>query len=142
MYSVVSCLKCRRHRIIDRSAESSACPYCGTPNIHKDMRPIFQSDSQNEAREVLSELSGFVPSKEPKQQTLDSDPLSTLVYRYETCRDPHERLELLAKGLTDIFGTFDGDDIAKVDPKDPEKLLKAMQDLCMAYEVRYGRYKA
>jgi hypothetical protein len=106
------------------------------------MRAIFQSESQNEAREALSELSGFVPSRGPKQQTLDSDPLSTLVYRYERCRDPHERLELLAKGLTGIFGTFDEADIAQVDPKGPEKLLKAMLDLCMAYEVKYGRYRA
>ncbi|MDR0524174.1 MAG: hypothetical protein LBG62_07145 [Candidatus Methanoplasma sp.] len=141
MYAIVACLGCRRHRIADRSAASSACPFCGRADEHRLMRSAFESGSQEEARAVLAEMTGFVRPP-PAQKTLDSDPLSSLAFRYERCRDPEERATLLAKGLTEIFGTFDEADIAKIDPRSPGKILKAMSDHGIAYEVGYGRFKA
>jgi hypothetical protein len=142
MFAVVACGKCKRYRMIDRSSLSSVCPFCNENGEHRYMRVIFQDKSQAEVRGALAELSGFVPEKENKQRTLDSDPFSTLVYRYEHCSDITEKLEILAKGLTEIFGTFSEEEISKVDPKNPEKLLSAMLELCIAHEVKYGRYRA
>ncbi|MDR0888086.1 MAG: hypothetical protein LBM39_02740 [Candidatus Methanoplasma sp.] len=141
MFAIVACGNCKRYRVIDRSSQSSKCPFCNDNGEHKYMRIVFQDESQTAVREALGELSGYVPEKE-KQRTLDSDPFSTLVYRYEHCSDITEKLEILAKGLTAIYGTFTEDEISQVDPKNPEKLLRAMLELCIAHEVKYGRYSA
>ncbi len=140
-YAVISCGKCKRERIIDRSSSSSKCPYCGAGADHKKVSIIFEDRSQDRAREALAHLHSFdLPEK--KKSGVDHDPLSTLIYRYEKCTDLQKRMGLVSKGLTDIFGTFTLEDIEKIDEKNAEKLLKAMLELCYVYEVEHGRYRA
>jgi len=142
-YAIISCVKCKRERIIDRSSSSSKCPYCGAGVDHKDAAVIFEDKDQRAVRDALAQLHSFdLPEKKKKRKAVDHDPLSTLVYRYERCTDPQKRMELVAKGLTDLFGTFTLEDLEKVDEKNAEKLLGTMLELCLVYEVEYGKYRA
>ncbi|MDR0309272.1 MAG: hypothetical protein LBH88_00735 [Candidatus Methanoplasma sp.] len=140
-YAIISCGKCKRQRMIDRSSSSSACPYCNNTETHKGIRVIFEDKDQNVVREVLTKVHPF-KVQEKKRSGTDPDPLSTVVYRYEHCRDLQSRVKLLSRGLTDIYGTFTLEDIEKVDEKNAEKLLKTMLELCLVHEVKYGRYRA
>lgn len=141
-YAIVTCRKCRNNRIIDRSSSSSKCPYCSTAAEHKELRILFEDNDQSVVREALSQLNGFEPPPQKERPAVDHDPFSTLVYKYEKCRDLQDRMDLLSKGLTEIFGTFTLEDIEKVDPKNAEKMLKAMVDLCLIHETEYGRFRA
>ncbi|MCL1811483.1 MAG: hypothetical protein FWG41_04640 [Methanomassiliicoccaceae archaeon] len=141
-YAVVSCRKCKRDRMIDRSSSSSACPYCGTTAEHRGLAILFEHKDQNVVRGVLTQQHPFGAPEKKKRQGVDPDPLSTLVYRYENCTEPRKRIVLLSKGLTEICGTFTLEDVEKVDEKNAEKLLSTMLELCLVYEVEYGRYSA
>lgn len=141
-YGIITCRKCKSHRIADLSSRSSKCPYCGVTDEHKGLKIIFQDESQAVVRDALSQLSVFDIPTQKKRSDVDHDPLSTLIYRYEKCSDLQERLIILSEGLTRIFETFTLDDIEKIDPKNSEKLLKTMLDQCLIYEVKYGRYRA
>lgn len=140
-YAIVSCRNCKNNRIIDRSSTSSKCPYCSTSAEHKELRILFEDKSQSVVREALSQLSGFEPPPKKEKPAVDHDPLSTLIYRYEKCSDLPERMNILSKGLTEIYGTFTLEDMERVDPKNAEKMLGTMLDLCIIYEVKYGRYR-
>jgi len=140
-YAIITCSNCKQRRIIDRSAISSKCPRCGTQAEHKGLRVIFENKDQNAVREVLTRMSGtHVPEKKSKGP--DSDPLSTLIYKYENCSGLEEKMALLSKGLTDIYGTFSIEDIKKIDEKNAVKLLNAMLEQCYIHEIKYGRYSA
>ncbi|AIZ56767.1 hypothetical protein Mpt1_c08910 [Candidatus Methanoplasma termitum] len=140
-YAIVSCGKCKRQRMIDRSATSSKCPYCSTSAEHKGLAVIFEDKDQNVVRDVLTGMHPFdVPEK--KRSKIDHDPLSTLIYKYEHASDLEEKMELLSKGLTKIYDTFTIADVEKIDEKNAEKMLKAMSERGYVHEVKYGRYRA
>ncbi|MCL2032961.1 MAG: hypothetical protein FWG96_06835 [Methanomassiliicoccaceae archaeon] len=140
-YAIISCSKCRRRRIIDRSSSSSICPYCSGTEEHKGLRVIFENKDQSVVRDALMRTHHIgIPEK--KRTGADPDPLSTIIYRYEACKDLQEKMTLVSKGLTDLYGTFTLEDIEKIDEKNAEKLLSAMLELCLVREVRYGRYSA
>ena len=141
-YAIVSCRKCRRQRMIDRSSASSKCPFCGTAAEHKGLAIIFENRDQNIVRDALTQLHSFDIPEKKNNKGIDRDPLSTLVYRYENCTDLQKRMELVSRGLTDIFGEFTLEDIEKIDEKNAAKLLSAMLEQCYAHEVRHGRYRA
>lgn len=140
-YAIVSCGKCKRQRMIDRSATSSKCPYCGTAAEHKGIAIIFEDKDQNKVRNVLIQMNPFeVPEK--KRSGIDHDPLSTLIHRYESTADIPKKMMILSKGLTEIFDIFSLEDVEKVDEKNAEKILKLMLEHGYVHEVRHGRYRA
>jgi len=109
---------------------------------HNGPEIIFEDEDQNVVRDALTQLNSFdIPEKKKKHGT-DHDPLSTLIYRYENCTGMQDKMELISKGLTDIYGTFTLEDIEKIDEKNAGKMLEAMLELCYVHEVRYGRYCA
>ncbi|MDR3075632.1 MAG: hypothetical protein LBU30_06340 [Candidatus Methanoplasma sp.] len=140
-YAIVSCIRCGRQRIIDRTAASSECPYCGASCEHKAVAVIFGDDDQRVVRDALARLHPFeIPEK--KKRAVDSDPLSTLIHRYERCSDLQEKMKLVSRGLTDIYGTFTMEDLEKIDEKNAERMIGAMLELCLVHEVRHGIYRA
>ena len=126
--------------MIDRSAATSACPYCGETAENKSLAVIFEHKDQNTVRKALTQVHPF--EIEEKKKGADHDPLSTLIHRYEKCTDMQRKMKLIAAGLTDIYGTFTLEDIEKIDEKNAGKMLNAMLELCYVHEVKYGRYRA
>jgi len=140
-FAIVSCGKCKRQRVIDRSAASSKCPYCGTGAEHKSIAIIFEDKDQSKVRNVLTQINPFdIPEK--KRSGADPDPISTLIYRYESTTDVQKKMIILSKGLTDIFDVFTLEDVEKVEEKNAEKILKAMLEHGYVHEVSHGRYRA
>lgn len=142
-YAVTPC-GCGRLRVIDLHTETSSCPYCGRTVNHSVVKKLYADDDQRAVRDVLAQLTGFETpeeDREARKRIEEADPFSSLVYKYECCSDIELRMEILAKGLTELYGTFTLEDVKKVDEKDGEKVLKAMVAQCMVYEPKPGRYK-
>ena len=139
MFAIVGCPECKRKRIVDLSAENSACPYCGRRSKVDDLAIIFKSNDQAEVRAAFDHVTGFVkPEKEDRE---DADPMSTLAYKVEHTTDIDRKMELIATELTRIKGTFTLEDVEELVPGKGEQYLKKMLVSCTAYEVGYGKYK-
>lgn len=144
MYGLALCGVCRRPRVADKSKATSTCPYCNASERTKDLIFYFESPDQDVVRDALSQATGFVPpdTVQKRKRIEETDPYSTMVYRYEHCLDLDEKLTILAEGLTAINGTFTLDDVREIVGKNAEKYVSAMLDRCIAAEVRVGVYRA
>ncbi len=147
MYGLAICSRCGRARVIDKSSKSSSCPYCGNTERTDKLVFIFECRDQETAREALGQAAGFeMPDpkaeKAKKRKIEKADPYSTMIYKYEHSTDLDEKMQILAKGLTKIKGTFTLEDIQEiVGEKNAEKYIAAMMDRCYIAEVRPGQYK-
>ena len=143
MYGLSECALCHRPRIIDADAESSACPYCGYTQKHKEIKTVYMSEDQNAVREALGMAKGYIPpdSAAKKRRIAEADPYSTMIYNFEHCSNLSEKMEILAEGLTACKGTFTMEDVREIVGKDAERYVSAMLDRCLISEVRIGVYK-
>lgn len=142
MYAIIACSGCKRRRIIDVNTRSSVCPYCTARDAHKDLHFYFKSEDLSLTRAALNQITGFTQEPEKKRSSPDTDPVSTLEYRYEHCRSLEEKMGVLSEGLTAIYGEFTFEDLERFEPKNAEKMLKAMLFEGYVHETKYGRYRA
>ncbi|MCQ2079232.1 MAG: hypothetical protein MJZ38_04165 [archaeon] len=142
MFAVIACLECRRKRIIDKGDKSSKCPYCGARSEHKVHRIYYQSDDPAMCRAALNQITGFTENEVKKPISEDIDPYSTLEYRYDHCHTLEEKMTCLSEGLTKVYGEFTFEDLERIEPKNAEKMLKAMLVHGYVHETKYGRYSA
>lgn len=144
MFALTRCGVCHRPRVMDLSRKESSCPYCGCVQETSDLPRYFQSESQGEVRDAMARGVGFFPpdTSFKKERIAETDPYSTMVYRYEHCSDLEERMTILAEGLTAIKGEFTLDDLRDIAGDRAERMLSAMLDRCIVSEVRIGRYRA
>ncbi len=143
MYRLTQCWVCRRPRIVDKSKSKSECPYCGYVQKTRDLAYYFESTDQDAVREALVQTTGYIPPDAKKRRRIaEAEPYSTMVYRYEHCSNLEEKMVILAEGLTAIKGTFTLDDVREVAGDRAEKMVAAMLDRCIIFEVRIGVYRA
>lgn len=142
MYGAAKCSKCSRLRIFDLKASSSTCPYCNSKNEHKTLKVLYKDRDQCVARDFLAHYSGYIPAPTEKKGEIDSDPLSTLIFKYEQCNDIEEKLNILAKGLTEIYGEFTIEHVESIDPNNAEKKIKVMLETCLVSENKHGYFKS
>lgn len=143
-YAVTPCF-CGMLRVIELSSESSVCPYCGKTVKNKDAQKLYSDTDPKAVRDTLAQLTGFEKPDEDlehKKRIEEADPISTLQYKYEGCSDMEQKMEILAQGLTKIYGSFTLEDIKTIDERDAEKILKGMIAQCIVFEAEPGRYKA
>lgn len=141
MFAVVTCPGCKRMRIVDLSAKTSECAFCGTKSVVKELQPVCRCRTQETAREHLAKLTGSAGGIEPKHARRSTDPYSTLERDYEKAHSLEDKMEVMSKGLTRIYGEFTEDDVVRLDPKHGKKLLGMMLAECIVHETKYGRYK-
>ncbi|MCQ2084717.1 MAG: hypothetical protein MJZ21_01055 [archaeon] len=142
MFGVIGCINCNRKRVVDLSTKKSTCPYCGTHSTVADHQVYFKSTDAASARAALTQLTGSAEISEKKKPSPDTDPYSTLEYEYEHCHGLEEKMEVLSKGLTRVYGEFTYEELEKLEPKNAEKILKAMLVQGYVHETKYGRYTA
>lgn len=106
------------------------------------MKIYFQSEDVQLVRAAQNQITGFNTSAEKKHVSSDIDPYSSLEYRYEHCHGLEEKMMCLSKGLTEVYGEFTLEDLEKLEPKNAEKMLKAMLVSGYVHETKYGRYTA
>ena len=143
MYGLAECALCRRPRIIDGSNKESSCPFCGYTENQRKMRVVFASEDQATVRRALGLAMGYIPpdEKAKKRRIEETDPYSTMVFKFEHTSDLEEKLEILAKGLTECKGTFTEDDVEEIVGKNAGRYIGAMMERCLIAEVRPGIYK-
>ena len=147
LYGLSICSRCGRARVIDKSSKSSSCPYCGNTERTDKMVFIYECRAQETARKAWGEAAGCeAPSpkeeRAKKRKIEKADPYSTMIYKFENSTDLDEKMQIIAKGLTKIKGTFTIEDVAEiVGDKHAEKYVSAMMDRCYIAEVRPGQYK-
>ena len=147
MYGLAICSSCGKARVIDKSSKSSSCPYCGNTERTDKLVCIYECRTQEQAREALGLAAGFEPpspkeEKAKKKRIEKADPYSTMIYKFEHSTDLDEKMQIIAKDLTKIKGTFTIEDVEEiVGEKYAEKYVASMLERCYIYEVGYGRYK-
>lgn len=143
MYGLTICGVCRRPRVADKSYSTSTCPYCNVSERTKNLIFFYESSDINDVRRALSEATGFeAPDNSAKKKRIEeSDPYSTMIYKFEHTSDLDEKLEILAEGLTSIKGTFTLEDIEEIVGGRAEKFVSAMLDRCIIAEIKPGIYK-
>lgn len=142
MFAVIACIDCKRKRVIDKSDKASKCPYCGAKSEHKILKVYYQSEDASMCRAALNQITGFTENVVKKPISEDIDPYSTLEYRYDHCRTLEEKMACLSEGLTKVYGEFTFEDLERIEPKNAEKMLKAMLVNGYVHETKYGRYSA
>lgn len=144
MYGITLCRICRRPYILDESKSTSSCPYCNKKCRTKDMIFYFESVDQNIVRSRLQKATGpyDIDPKNKKKSISKDDFYSTMIFRFEHCSDLYEKMCILANGLTYVQGTFTFEDIKKIVGKNAEKMLFAMLNQCIIFEVSDGIYKS
>ncbi|KQM10283.1 hypothetical protein AOA81_04275 [Methanomassiliicoccales archaeon RumEn M2] len=139
MYALITCSGCRMNRIADLSAETSVCPYCGAGIKNERAVVKFQSEDQEEVRQALMSLSGALPEKKVRK---DTDPISSLAYRFDHCADPEIKLTMLAEELTKILGSFSAADVEEIAPGKSREIIRILSSECIITETEPGRYRA
>jgi len=143
MYGIVVCGRCGRKRIIDLGTETSSCPYCSAVSKTPELKVLFSDKSQSVVRKAFESADApKYAEPEKKKNTNDPDPMETLMYRYERAADVHEKLTILAEGLTKIKGSFGEKDINELFPGKGEKFIKMMMSADIIIELGYGKFKA
>lgn len=142
MFGIIACPRCKRKRIVDYKDKTSTCPYCGLSFVNKNLRSYYQSEDASMVRAALNQLTGVVEPVKKKEDLSDIDPYSTLEYKYDHTHSLEEKMEVLSKGLTEVYGEFTFEDLEKIEPKHAEKMLKAMLVNGYVHETKYGRYTA
>jgi len=143
MYGIVVCRHCNRKRIADLGTETSLCPYCSKTSRTSELTVLFSDKSQSVVRKAFESADAQKYAEpEKKKSTNDPDPAETLMYRYERAADVHEKLTILADGLTKIKGSFGEKDINELFPGKGEKFIKMMMSADIIIELGYGKFKA
>lgn len=142
MFALVKCPVCEKLRIIDKDTLTSKCPFCGRESENRYLHILYEDHDQKAVREALEHMYGFKPETKDMSKIKEADPLSTLIYEYEKCGTVECKMELLASGLSKIYGMFTLENMKEVDPKNAEKLLTVMLDECFVFEAKPGFYKA
>ena len=137
MFAIVTCPNCRNDRMVDLSAGTTACPYCGKRFENSRLAVKFKGQDQTIVREVL-QGNKDVPIPEDGEEP---DPLALLKYRIAHTTDIGQRMTLIAEGLDGIKGEFGLEDIEDLVPGKGERYAAAMLEYCMIHEVGYGRYR-
>ena len=52
-YAVITCSKCKRSRIIETIHKKTKCPHCGKIFEISKLKKLFETNSQEEARNVI-----------------------------------------------------------------------------------------
>ncbi|MGI6009796.1 MAG: DUF5817 domain-containing protein [Methanomethylophilus sp.] len=139
MFAIIKCGSCKRPRIIDDSDRNTVCPFCGNTDETKGRRIYFRSSDQKAVREELEKMTGGAHGAKPKEKPMGEE--EKLLYEYQHTSGLDDKMDILAEGLTRIYGEWTVDDMRKFEPKNAEKMLSAMLDECLVFETKYGRYR-
>lgn len=139
MFAVVICPGCHRPRGIKLSSQHSTCPRCGRNIEVRKARVNFQSPDAREIKAYINGMNDFIePASESSE---DVDPWTALREEITREKDPEERLNVMASGLTDLLGSFTVEDLELLAPGKGESLLMRMVEHAVVLEIAPGVYQ-
>jgi hypothetical protein len=146
-YGVIVCPKCGMARGVETAKKTTTCQ-CGK-EIHLDrVKTMFLTDSPIELADSVAAANASLRGGErmPREKSRRRDPLSTIAERAKSVKDPVERLQIIARGLTDEESEFGLEDLRKIVSRigkgSPEDMLAALKEHNLVYETSDGKYRA
>ncbi|UCE90728.1 MAG: DUF1922 domain-containing protein [Methanobacteriota archaeon] len=147
-YGLVICPSCGRARGVETSRKTTSCS-CGRRVKLRRSMIKFETDSPKELAEMVGQANEQLSSgkKFRRRKAKESeDPFVRVARACMTLKDPVQRGEAIARGLTDELGEFGLDELRRVlavlGSNDPEDLVRRLTEANMVYEVGGGRYRA
>ncbi|MCK4443269.1 MAG: DUF1922 domain-containing protein [Thermoplasmata archaeon] len=153
MYGVVVCSRCRKARAVDLRSKTARCQ-CGYQMKLKETKKFFESSDQREVAAAVARLNaemegGIEEWEELVGETSGdevSDIYSKIVADASDASEVQERLEIVARGLTDTFGSFTKKELEKVlrmlGMRDAEDCVQVLLRENIIYEPEPGVFCA
>jgi hypothetical protein len=153
MYGVVLCSRCRKAMAVDLRNETASCQ-CGNVLKLKETKKFYESTDQREVASAVgrmnAELEGGIDEWESMVEGSvgadTDDPYSEMISAASSMSDSQERMELVARGLTEILGSFSRNDLQKalrmLGIKDVDDCVDIMLKESIIYEPEPGVFRA
>jgi hypothetical protein len=153
MYGVVLCSRCRKAMAVDLRNETASCQ-CGKVLKLKVTKKFFESADQREVASAVGRMNAELEGGTDEWETTieesigpeTDDPYSKMISAASSISDSQERTELVARGLTDILGSFTRNDLQKalrmVGIKEVDECVDIMLRESIIYEPEPGVYRA
>lgn len=147
-YGVLVCPKCGMARGVETSKKTTTCQ-CGK-EIHLDrVKLMFLTNSPLELADSVAAANASLRGGEKmpsEKKSRKRDPLGAIAERAKPIKDPVERLQLIARGLTELKSEFGLEDLRKIVARlgkgSPEDMLAALREHNLVYETADGMFKA
>jgi hypothetical protein len=153
MYGVIVCSRCNRAKGADLKAKTARCQ-CGNVLKLKETKKFFESSSHKEIAAAVArmnaELEGGVQEWEMIAESSSGeegdDPHSKIVTTASSMTDQQEKLEFVARSLTETFGSFTRKELKKtlrmVGIRDVDGCLETMLTESIIYEPEPDVFRA
>ncbi len=153
MYGAVVCSRCERARAVDLRDKTARCQ-CGYQMKLKETRKLFESDDQREVAAAVAKLNaemagGFEEWEElaiDASRMVTDDLFSNIASKAASANEVQERLEVVARGLTENLGSFTIREFGKVlrmlNLRDAEECVQALLRENIIYEPEPGVFRA
>jgi hypothetical protein len=153
MYGVVVCSRCRKARAVDLRTNTARCQ-CGNQIDLKEAKKFFESFDQREVASAVgrlnAEISGGIEEWEElvgdKSKDDVGDVYSKIVSDASDVSEVQERIEIVARSLTNAFGSFTRKEMEKVlrmlGMRDVEDCVQALLRENIIYEPEPGVFCA
>ena len=147
-YGLIICPSCGKARGVETSRKTTSCPCGRSVKLRKSMIK-FETDSPRELADMVGQANEqlLAGKKFRRRRAKESDDPCVRVARASMAlKDPVQRGEAIARGLTDELGDFGLDELRAVlsviGSNDPESLVRRLIEANIVYEVDAGRYRA
>ena len=147
-YGVVVCPRCGMAKGVETKKKTTTC-HCGREIKLRRMKLRFQTDSPMELAETVGKANAAIrgggempPEKRPRKK----EPYSVIAERSQNAKDPADRMQLIAQGLTSLKGEFTEEDLGKVlqaiGKGSAKDMIAKLQQMSLIYETGDGKFKA
>lgn len=145
-YGVIICPKCGTARGVETGKKTTTCQ-CGRDIVLSHVKIKNQTDSPHELAELVARanaaLRGGEPSP-PERRVRKNDPYSIIAEKARPIKDPLERMQVVARGLTDFKSEFTIDDLRRtaglLGKDSAEDMLARLKEHNLIYETSEGTY--
>jgi DNA-directed RNA polymerase subunit RPC12/RpoP len=153
MYGVVVCSRCRKARAVDLRTKTVRCQ-CGNQIDLKESKKFFESHNQKEIASAVGRINAEIGGGIEEWEKLvddtsgeeSGDIYSKIVSDAADTPVVQDRLEMVARNLTDAFGRFTRKEMEKalrmLGMKDVEDRIQALLQENIIYEPEPGVFCA
>ena len=147
-YGLIICPSCGKARGVETNRKTTSCPCGRSVKLRRSMIK-YETDSPRELAEMVGQANEqLLAGKKFRRRRVKEpeDPCVRVAKASMALKDPVQRGEAIARGLTEELGAFGIEELravlSVVGSNDPEALVRRLMEANLIYEVDAGRYKA
>ena len=153
MYGAVVCSRCRKAKAVDLRRKTARCQ-CGNKIDLKESKKFFESRDQREVASAVGRMNAEIEGGTEAVEKLvmeasgeeTGDVYSKIVSDAANAPSVQDRLEIVARNLTDAFGNFTSNEMGKalrmLGMRDVEECIQALLRENIIYEPEPGVFCA